>query len=199
MAVVDVAPPEDAKKSKHIPGEEGVWVFIFGDMMVFAVFFGVYLVNRGRDPELFATAQDALDRNLGAVNTLILLISSMLVVLAVRSVKSPVRDPRTTLYVLGAFACGIGFILVKAFEYHARIAAGDTPATNDFFMYYFVMTGVHLFHLVIGLVVLTVLWRLSLKPSLTPGQASFFEGGACFWHMVDLLWLVLFPLLFLVR
>jgi nitric oxide reductase NorE protein len=66
-------------------------------------------------------------------------------------------------------------------------------------MLYFVLTGLHLVHLIVGLAVLIVLWTFARKPELTTNQWSFFEGGACFWHMVDLLWLVLFPLIFLVR
>jgi len=66
-------------------------------------------------------------------------------------------------------------------------------------MYYFVLTGLHLAHLIFGLVVLSVLFVLSRKPKLSAGQFMFVEGGACFWHMVDLLWIVIFPLLYLVR
>jgi nitric oxide reductase NorE protein len=88
---------------------------------------------------------------------------------------------------------------VKVFEYHERIAAHQTPSTNGFYLLYFVLTGLHLFHLVIGLAVLIVLWTMAGRPALSTNQWAFFEGAACFWHMVDLLWLVLFPLIFLVR
>jgi nitric oxide reductase NorE protein len=101
--------------------------------------------------------------------------------------------------IVGAFACGLVFIAVKVFEYHERIAAGQTPSENDFYTLYFILTGLHLFHLIIGLGVLTSLWFLARKPELTKHQWAFFEGGTCFWHMVDLLWIVLFPLIFLVR
>jgi nitric oxide reductase NorE protein len=72
-------------------------------------------------------------------------------------------------------------------------------SANAFYRLYFILTGLHLFHLVIGIAVLSALWKMARRPSLTSNQWSFFEGGACFWHMVDLLWLVLFPLIFLVR
>ena len=84
-------------------------------------------------------------------------------------------------------------------EYHERIASHQIPSTNGFYLLYFVLTGLHLFHLLIGLAVLTALWLLAAKPESTTNQWAFFEGGACFWHMVDLLWLVLFALIFLVR
>jgi nitric oxide reductase NorE protein len=187
------------RPEKHVPGEAGAWIFILGDMCVFAVFFSVYLIQRGHDPVLFAHSQEALNRNFGALNTILLLVSSLFVVLAIRAVRSPSQRRLAPRLVLGALACGGSFIVVKAFEYHEKIAAGITPATNDFYMYYFVLTGLHLFHLVIGMAVLIVLWRFSRKPELSKHQLAFFEGGACFWHMVDLLWIVLFPLLFLAR
>jgi len=184
---------------KHVPGEPGAWIFILGDMCVFAVFFTVYLLQRGQDPDLFARSQEELNRNFGAVNTIFLLASSLLVVLAVRAVRLNAHRHLAPYLFLGAIGCGACFIVVKAFEYHEKIAAGITPATNDFFMYYFVLTGLHLFHLVFGMAVLTVLWRFSLQGALSHHKLAFVEGGACFWHMVDLLWIVLFPLLFLVR
>jgi nitric oxide reductase NorE protein len=100
---------------------------------------------------------------------------------------------------LGGVLVGACFVGIKAFEYHEKIAAGITPSTNEFFMYYFVLTGLHLAHVIIGLIVLTVLSTLARKPEPTTTHIAFFEGGACFWHMVDLLWIVIFPLIFLVR
>lgn len=183
---------------RRTPGEEGTWIFILGDMCVFAVFFTVYMHARGQHPALYGASQNTLNRNLGALNTVLLLISSLLVVTAVRAYRAGLPKLANWLFP-AAFLCGIGFIVVKVFEYHEKISAGINPNTNTFYMYYFLLTGLHLFHLIIGLIVLTILWRLSRKPQLTKNQLSFFEGGACFWHMVDLLWLVLFSLLFLVR
>jgi nitric oxide reductase NorE protein len=184
--------------AKKIPGEAGVWIFILGDMCVFAVFFTVFLSERSKHRELFELSSSTLNKNLGAINTVFLLISSLLVLLAIRAVRSAQRTVAQRLLV-GSFLCGLAFIVVKIFEYHERIAAGQTPSTNGFYLLYFVLTGLHLFHLVIGMAVLTVLWLLARKPELSTNQTAFFEGGACFWHMVDVLWLVLFPLLFLVR
>jgi nitric oxide reductase NorE protein len=184
--------------TKKIPGEAGVWIFILGDMTVFAVFFVVYLVERSKKREVFELSQETLNKHFGAVNTVFLLISSLLVVLAVRAMRFAERQVAQRA-IIGAFLCGIAFVVVKIFEYHERIAAHQTPSTNGFYLLYFVLTGVHLFHLVIGLAVLIVLWTLAGRPALSTNQWAFFEGAACFWHMVDLLWLVLFPLIFLVR
>jgi nitric oxide reductase NorE protein len=183
---------------KKIPGEEGVWVFILADMTVFAGFFTVYLVERRKQIELFEASQATLNKNFGAINTVLLLISSLFVVLAVRAMRAAERLIAQRL-IVGAFLCGVAFIVVKVFEYHERITAHEIPTTNSFYLLYFALTGIHLFHLVVGLAVLTVLFFLARKAEVSTNQWAFFEGGACFWHMVDLLWLVLFPLIFLVR
>jgi nitric oxide reductase NorE protein len=198
--MIDLAtgsPPARAKPKK-VPGEAGVWIFILGDMTVFAVFFVAYLVERSKQPALFDLSQATLNKNFGAVNTALLLISSLFIVLAVRAMRSGDRATARRL-INAAILCGIAFIAVKVFEYHERIAVGHTLSANAFYRLYFVLTGLHLFHLVIGIAVLSALWKMARRPSLTSNQWSFFEGGACFWHMVDLLWLVLFPLIFLVR
>jgi nitric oxide reductase NorE protein len=191
-------PPLAAKKTKRIPGEEGVWIFILGDICVFAVFFTYYLVQRSKHVDLFDLAQSTLNKNFGAVNTVFLLISSLFVVLAVRAMRVAERILAQRL-IVGAFLCGVAFIIVKVFEYSERIAAHQIPTTNSFYLLYFVLTGLHLFHLIIGLGVLTALFFLARTADLSKHQWAFFEGGACFWHMVDLLWLVLFPLIFLIR
>lgn len=203
MTPTTTAPPPDSalppKKAKRIPGEEGTWIFIFGDMTVFAVFFSVFLQSRIGDPDGFARDQAELNQNFGAINTVLLLVSSLLVVLAMRAVQSGTQRHLAPRLIAGAWLCGAGFLAIKVLEYTEKIHHGITPQTSDFFMYYFVLTGLHAFHLVIGLVVLIVLYKLSQKPEMSKNQYSFFEGGACFWHMVDLLWIVLFPLIFLVR
>jgi nitric oxide reductase NorE protein len=188
----------EATNAKRIPGEAGVWIFILGDICVFAVFFTYYLIQRSKHVDLFDVSQSTLNKNFGAVNTVFLLISSLFVVLAVRAMRAVERRLAQRLIAV-AFLCGVAFIVIKVFEYSERIAAQQIPSTNGFYLLYFVLTGLHLFHLMIGLAVLTALFFLARKPALSENQWAFFEGGACFWHMVDLLWLVLFPLIFLVR
>ena len=190
--------PPGPPNGKKVPGEAGVWIFILGDICVFAVFFTYYLIQRGKQVRLFEAAQATLNKNFGLTNTVLLLISSLFVVLAVRAMRATQRALAQRL-IVGAFVCGVAFVVVKIVEYHERIASHQIPSTNGFYLLYFVLTGLHLFHLLIGLAVLTALWLLAAKPESTTNQWAFFEGGACFWHMVDLLWLVLFPLIFLVR
>lgn len=187
-----------APRSSHrIPGEEGLWVFILGDMAIFALFFGTILVTRGQDPAMFADAQHHLHPWLGIVNTALLLTGSLFVVHGVRRLGDGTRAS-SRLFGL-TLACALGFAAIKVTEYAMLVDEGYTGATNDFFMYYFVFTGIHLAHLVIGAVVVAVLARLAARPDPTAGQRAFVECGAIYWHMVDLLWLALFPLLYLIR
>ena len=183
---------------RHVPGEPGLWVLLFGDIIVFTVLFTVYLHQRGVQPELFAESQGALNQGLGAANTLVLLTSSILVVFATYALRRPELHHLARPLILAGTLVGSCFVAIKTFEYHQMIGAGITPSTNEFFMFYFVVTGLHLVHLIIGLIVLTFLSALVRKTELTTMQMAYFEAGACYWHMVDLLWIVIFPLIFLV-
>lgn len=199
MTSADIAAAPNARRHpRRVPGEEGVWVFLFGDMTVFAILFGVYLYYRGAQPELFDASQVRLNQTFGVVNTLVLLTSSLLVVTAVRAVRRDATDlARKLLY--GAMALGLVFVANKAIEYSQKISHDLVPTTNQFFMYFYVMTGLHLFHVVIGMALLWYAVTLTKRPTRSEREMGYLEGAGCFWHMVDLLWIVIFPLLYLVR
>lgn len=183
----------------HVPGEPGLWILLFGDLTAFTVLFVLYLQSRGQHPGLFAVSQATLNKSLGAANTLVLLSSSLFVVLATgASRRAEIRYVARPLLSV-AMVCGAIFIIIKGYEYHEQLASGITPGTNDFYMYYFVLTGIHLAHLILGLAALSVLWNVTGSSKAASAHRRLIEGGACFWHMVDLLWIVIFPLLFLVR
>ena len=189
---------DKAERTRHLPGEEGTWIFILGDMTVFALLFGVYISARATAPGVFRSSQVALNQNFGAINTLLLLSSSLMVVTGIRAIRNNV--PRIAPWMFaGAFTCGLGFAFIKYLEWGEKLRHGLKPATNDFWMYYYILTGLHFFHLLLGMGVLVYLFKASRKASLSARQFAFVEGGACFWHMVDLLWIVLFPLLYLVK
>jgi nitric oxide reductase NorE protein len=191
-------PVTSAQLDRHLPGEEGTWVFIFGDMTVFAILFGVYLYYRGDQVAVFRESQLLLNQTFGAVNTLVLLTSSLLVVSAVRATRREARGLARRL-IYGAMALGVVFVCNKAIEYGLKISHHLVPATNQFFMYFYVMTGLHLVHVLIGLALLMFTVRLTRRPSLTDRERGYLEGAGCFWHMVDLLWIIIFPLLYLVK
>lgn len=193
--------PADIEKAsrveRKIPGEEGLWVFLLGDMGIFALFFGTLLVTRGKHPETWHLGQSQLHPLIGILNTGLLLTGSYLVVLASRHLGDGTK--RASRLFVATLVCAGGFAIAKATEYLLLINAGHTPGTSDFFMYYFVFTGIHLVHLVIGAILVFALSRVARPATFTERRRRLIECGACYWHMVDLLWLVLFPLLYLVR
>ena len=181
-----------------MPGEAGIWVLIGGDLVVFSLFFATFLFYRGEDPATFRSAQLQLNQGFGALNTLLMLSSSWFVATAVRAARSGRRRP-AGLGLLLAMACGLGFVASKFFEYREKLHAGITPATNDFFMYYFVFTGIHAVHVLAGMGALLFVARQVASRPLESRTLRNIESGASFWHLVDLLWIVLFALLYLLH
>jgi nitric oxide reductase NorE protein len=186
-----------AKAARHVPGEPGVWIFLFGDMVVFGVFFATFMYQRSLAPKLFDDSRHTLSIGIGLTNTLILLTSSLFVVTAIRAIRSSQRGAAQIL-LAGALVCGLAFVGLKAVEYTAKVSQGHVPTQNNFYLYYFILTGLHLFHVLIGIAVLVLLFFQARSTELSATRTGLVEGGACFWHLIDLLWIVLFPLLYLV-
>lgn len=183
---------------RHLPGELGIWIFIVGDMMVFGLFFVTFTVYRSFDVDLYTKAHAAMSEGFGLINTLLLLTSSWFVALGVRAARlgETQRAPRHLTF---AILCGVGFCVVKFFEYGEKIGAGLTLNTNEFLMFYYMFTATHLLHVVIGIGVLAFMWSLVRKPRLEPADIMSIESGASFWHLVDILWIVLFTLFYLMK
>ncbi|NGX10129.1 hypothetical protein UI24_23205 [Mycobacteroides franklinii] len=182
------------RQESHVPGEPGLWIFLFGDMVVFAAFFALIAHYRSTEPSTFTTSQSQLNLTLGALNTVLLLSGSLLVVLGLEKTRS--GSTQAVRYYIAAAGSGIGFIGVKCLEYHEVISHGFSPMTNNFFMVYFVFTGIHLAHTAIATAVLGALAFTSRRAARGP-NVPLLEGGSCFWHLVDLLWIGLFSLLYL--
>jgi len=196
-ALATVAPRPARVARDDVPGEPGIWIFILGDMTVFGAFFTVFMVEFRKDRDLFAESSALLHPAIGMANTLVLLISSYLVVLAIHWHRQGQLD-RSSRALSCALGCALIFAALKTLEYTLEIQAGHTPASNIFFMLYFAFTGVHLMHVTIGATLLVV-WRTKVRRSTSWDDSRVFaESTASFWHMVDLLWIVLFALFYLV-
>ena len=184
-------------RARRLPGDAGVWLFIAADTFLFALFFSSFMYERTKHVAAFNASQRALDRTVGAWNTLLLLSGSWFVVMAVDAARQ--RAEKTVVRCLSlAIVCGAAFAVTKVLECRHKVAHGITMLTDDFFMYYFALTGLHFVHLVIGVVVLAILAKQA-KGGITADSLRWLESGASYWHMVDLLWIMLFPLLYLVR
>lgn len=179
----------------RLPGDEGVFFFIMADMGMFAVFFLLFMVGQAQDPETYRASRSALDQALGLANTLILVFSGWWMVRAVEAGRAG-NWLLARRRVLAATLSGSAFAGTKAFEYHEKITAGITLTTNEFFGYYFAFTGIHFLHFAVGIVVLIVTLNKLGKPE-DERTRLWLESAAAYWHMVDLLWMVLFPMLYL--
>jgi nitric oxide reductase NorE protein len=181
----------------RIPGEPGLWIFILGDMTLFGAFFIALMWENRQFQTVFQSSAAHLNRPIGAVNTLVLLLSSYAVVAAISAHRRDKhRLARRWLNV--ALACGVVFVALKAVEYTQGIAAGHTPTSNMFFTFYYVLTGIHLLHVLLGTGLLAI-WGMSLRrQKLFTASRQLAEGIAVYWHMVDLLWVLIFSLVYLV-
>ena len=180
------------------PGDLAVWFFILAELMVFGVFFLAYAFARLHELELFAAMQQTLDRDAGALNTVLLVTSSWCVARALAAAGAD-RHRSGARWLLAALACGAGFLLVKGFEYADKFAAGVNLSSNTFYMFYLSLTFFHFMHVVLGMVVLAVLWHGVHTRRYGRHNLSGLESGAAYWHMVDLVWLVLFPLIYVLH
>lgn len=185
-----------AKPQVRTPGQWAMWVFVFGDMVIFTGWLAFYMIYRAQQPELFLQSQQQLSQSMGAINALILLISSWFIALCVHAAREQRYDAALRQTVL-AFIAGLGFIGAKLFEWTTKINEGHTFWSNDFFMFYFFLTGVHVFHVLIGLIVLIIVIREVRTPAFR--SQELVETGATYWHMVDFLWVIIFALLYLIR
>jgi len=188
--------PQSVSRTGHLPGDGHMWVMVLGDLIIFGGYFIIFMVHRAMSPQQFLESQQHLNLNIGAVNTLVLLTSSWFVARSVQAARADDHPRALRLTYLGGL-CGVLFIAIKAYEWTAKVAQGYTMSSNEFFMFYYMLTGVHLFHVMLGLVILGVVVRELRNPRRR--RVSMVESGATYWHMVDLLWIVIFALLYVMR
>lgn len=183
-------------RARAVPGQPDMWAFVLFETLVFTGYFGFYLFSRGRNPELFLHSQAHLDLRVGVFNTLVLLLSSWSVARCVQSARAGAyRAALRDVFITATFA--LLFLVGKVFEWARLAHAGNGIDSNDFFMYYFFLTGIHFVHLLIGFVVLGVIVYQLWSPARR--SQEIIETGATYWHTVDFLWVLIFALLYVVR
>ncbi|MBU8807621.1 cytochrome c oxidase subunit 3 [Mycolicibacterium goodii] len=182
-----------AANREHLPGDGHMWVMVLGDLVIFAGYFVIFAVHRAMNRDEFLQAQQHLAINIGVLNTVVLLSSSWFIARAVLATRAG-RHQAAVRHLYAGGTLGVAFMAVKSYEWFVKINAGHTNS-EMFFSFYYVITGVHLIHVLIGLIVLGVLVR-ELR---TRRRSSLVESGAVYWHMVDLLWVVIFGLLYVMR
>lgn len=185
-------------ESPRLSGDLGVWLIILLELLTFAILFIAFAFARLGELEVFHAAQRTLDLHLGALNTVLLITGSWCVASAVRAVRRD-ASKQGARWLVAALVCGVGFLILKMTEYADKLALGIDLSSNTFYMFYFILTGFHFLHVVVGVLALGYLWFKTQRGDYGSHDCHALETGGAFWHMVDLLWIVLFPLVYVMR
>ncbi len=188
----------------------GMWVFLVTEIMFFGGLFMAYLVYRHASPQGFQEASHHLNIDWGAANTAILIISSLTMALAVRSAQTS-QSPSTQIgWLVSTMILGASFLGIKAIEYTDKFRDHIVPGPNfhweglypkpaeQFYSLYFAMTGLHALHMVIGLGIMSVITYMAWKKTFDNDYYTPVEVAGLYWHFVDIVWIFLFPLLYLI-
>ncbi|MEH6403225.1 MAG: cytochrome c oxidase subunit 3 family protein [Sneathiella sp.] len=190
MSLIEDDKADDWGPLSGLPGNPIMWILIASELIVFGAFFIGFSLLHLNEPELFLQSQNQLDRLAGGLNTMVLVTSGFCAALAVHYQRQK-NSPKTRLWLTGAGLIGILFLVIKWIEYADKFSHGFTPDTNAFFMWYFLCTGFHAMHVIFGIFLLLIVgWKNSDENVVT---------GTAFWHMVDLIWVILFPVIYLIR
>ena len=193
---------------KHVDytgAKMGMWIFLFTELLFFGGMFLLYAVYRQQYLEEFHTAAAALDRLLGTVNTLILITSSLTMALSIAAMKNNDRKQTVRFQAL-TIVLATAFLVIKYFEWSAKIHHGIYPGSPDlqiqgqiiFYSLYFVTTGLHGIHVIAGIIVLGCMMRWSMQGKINNKDFIKLENAGLYWHFVDIVWIYLFPLLYLI-
>jgi heme/copper-type cytochrome/quinol oxidase subunit 3 len=175
-------------------GKLGIWWFLASEIVTFGGLIGSYLAVRLAHPQ-WAEAAAHLSALIATINTVVLLTSSLTMVLAWDAVERQ-DEPAIRTNLGYTVALGLVFLLIKALEWHGKLSHGLLPSASGFWSFYYAMTGLHVLHVLGGIVVNTVLLLLALRGRLRP-IAQRVETAGLYWHFVDVVWIFLFPLLYL--
>jgi len=187
---------EDILNKPVLPGDLAMWFFILAELTVFAIFFIGFAIAEQQNSILFSEGKKQLHQSAGLVNTIALITSSFFVAIAL-NVMHKNEGKRAAYLIVLANATALIYIFVKLWEYFALFEQGIGIETNTFFTLYFLITMFHFMHVLLGMVILFYIMRGAQKGDYQQ-DVSGFESGACYWHMVDMLWIILFPLIYVI-
>jgi cytochrome c oxidase subunit 3 len=196
-------------RQQHEASTLGMWIFLVTEVMFFGGLFTAYMLYRIAYPEAWSEGSGDLDIVLGAVNTAVLIGSSLTMAMAVRCAQTGARKGTMTWLVL-TMGLGLTFLVVKGFEYHEKWELSHVPGlkffyegpfanqVEIFFSLYFAMTGLHALHMVVGFGIMSVILWMAYRGRFSPQWSTPVEMAGLYWHFVDIVWIFLFPLLYLV-
>lgn len=185
----------------------GMWLFLYSEIILFGGLFVLYAAYLHRYPQSFAVGGKELNRIIGALNTVVLLVSSFTVAASITAIQKNSKKLTIGLLLFSIF-CGVVFLVNKYFEWGAKIQHGiypnsetlvnGEPGLNIFFGLYYVITGLHGLHVIIGMVLLSISTVLVWRGKVDELRLSMLDNSGLYWHLVDLIWIFVFPLFYLV-
>ena len=185
----------ESKNIYYPPGGMLLWIIIFLELITFGMAL-IAMVYSGRlEPEVFHTSRLLLNPIYGTINTLFLLSSGFFMVVSLENLKAGEKE-KSLRFLAATMLFGILFLVVKAIEYSVKLDAGLTLGYNTFFTFYWLLTLFHVIHVIVGLVILTSIY-FGVKKEKSGTTIEDVEASAAFWHMCDLIWLLLFPIIYL--
>lgn len=189
---------QPSSHKKNLPGDFALWIFIFAEMLVFGVLFVAYAFTRASNVALFNAAQLTLSRPSGAINTLLLITSSYFVAQAISAIQQGFSKA-CAYWLSGAWLLGGLFVIIKLIEFQVKYDADISMSSNTFFMFYLSLTFFHFMHVLMGMIILGYIIVKAWHGGYSELDYVGVETGASFWHMVDFLWIILFPLLYIIH
>lgn len=187
-----------ASPVRRLPGDLAMWFFILAELTVFALLILTFAVAQALQPQLFHDSRQLLDSSTGLALTLSLLTSGLFAALAQEQVRQA-RAQRAAWLLLAALLSASVYVLLKLDEYSHLAGSGLGMEHNTFFTLYWILTGFHFVHVLLGLVILGWLAERCRRRAYGPGNCSVMESGVLYWHMVDLIWVLLFPLVYILN
>ena len=184
------------KNLYYPPGGILMWIVIFLELFTFGIALVAMILYSKDEPEVFHISRLLLNSTFGAINTLFLITSGFLMAKSVAFFKEK-NTAKTSLYLKLTMLGGVLFLLLKSVEYYGKIDAGLTMGYNTFFSFYWMLTLFHVIHVVVGLVILISIY-FGIKKENNSTKLEDVEASAAFWHMCDLIWLLLFPVIYLI-
>lgn len=187
-----------ADEPRLLPGDLAIWFFIFAELLVFGIAFLSYAIVRVQNIEMFNQYQLTLNTELGAINTLLLITASYFVIRAIHAIRVD-NVKRCISWLYASLGCGAGFLVLKIIEYNDKFADGISLSSNTFYMFYLSLTMFHFLHVILGMIILFAIAIKAQRGAYSAGNHIGVETGASYWHMVDLVWIILFPLVYIIR
>jgi cytochrome c oxidase subunit 3 len=207
MVTIKEAPAEH-KHRDDTGSRMGLWLFLFSELILFGGMFIIYAVYRFLHPDEFRLAAAELDAFIGTINTMVLLTSSMTVAMSITAIQRGKKY--ISMALIGTtLVLALVFLVNKYFEWSHKISIGIYPQSPElmnkpqgevlYFGLYYVMTGLHAVHVIIGMAVLAFMFVFIAKGVINQGSFVKLEAGALYWHLVDIIWIFLFPLFYLIH